>query len=82
MKGVPSCDKLGGPARRGRTRDTRIGILIAIALRNGERRELKHLSNGRKRNQTETSLVTASEPDIAQTEALTGNVVYGLALIG
>ena len=28
------------------------------------------------------SLVTASEPDAVQTEALTGNVVFGLTLIG
>gem|GEM_PF-7012104 len=28
------------------------------------------------------SLVTASEPDTVQTEALTGNVVFGLTLIG
>ncbi len=27
------------------------------------------------------SLVTASEPDTVQTEALTGNVVFGLTLI-
>ena len=30
---------------------------------------------------TATSSVTASERDTAQTEALTGNVVYGLAII-
>ena len=51
MKDVPSCDKLQGPAWRGRTGDFRMGIPTAIALRNGERRELKHLSTGRKRNQ-------------------------------
>jgi hypothetical protein len=51
-KDVPSCDKLQGPARRERTGDLRIGILTAIASRNGEPRELKHLSIGRKRNQT------------------------------
>ena len=49
---VPSCDKPKGPARRERTWDLRIGILFAIALRNRERRELKHLSIGRKRKQT------------------------------
>ena len=46
-----------------------MGIPTAIASRNGERRELKHLSTGRKRNQTEMSVVTASEPDTVQTEA-------------
>ena len=49
-----------------------------IAVRNGERSELKHLSRSRKKNQTEMSLLTASERDTAQTEALTGNVVFGL----
>ncbi len=49
-----------------------------IALRNGERSELKHLSRSRKRNQSEMSLLTASERDAVQTEALTGNVVFGL----
>ena len=48
-KDVPSCDKLQGAARRRRTGDLRIGILTAIALRNGERPGLKHLSRGRKR---------------------------------
>ena len=51
-KDVPSCDKPQGAAWRRRTVDLRIGILSAIALRNGERRELKHLSTGRKRNRT------------------------------
>lgn len=55
-----------------------MGIPTAIASRNGERRELKHLSIDRKRKQTAMSLVTASEPDTVQTEALTGNVVFGL----
>jgi len=50
-KDVPSCDKPEGAAWKRRTRDVRIGILSAIALRNGERRELKHLSTGRKRKQ-------------------------------
>ena len=49
-----------------------------IALRNRERSELKHLSRSRKRTQTEMSLLTASERDTVQTEALTGNVVFGL----
>ncbi len=53
---------------------------LAIALRNGERRELKHLSTGRKRKQSAMSLVTASKRDTVQTEALTGNVVFGLTL--
>ncbi len=44
--------------------------LLAIALRNGERRELKHLSIDRKRNRNAISLVTASERDTVQTEAL------------
>src|SRR6056297_2532933 len=48
-KDVPSCDKPEGAARRLRTQDLRIGILFAIALRNGERPELKHLSRDRKR---------------------------------
>jgi hypothetical protein len=48
-KDVPSCDKPKGAARRRRTWDLLIGILIAIALRNGERPGLKHLSRGRKR---------------------------------
>jgi hypothetical protein len=46
-----------------------MGIPTAIASRNGERRELKHLSIGRKRNQNGMSLVTASERDTVQTEA-------------
>jgi len=49
---VPSCDKPRGPARRGRTEDLRMGIPTAIASRNGERSELKHLSRSRKRNRT------------------------------
>ena len=65
MKDVPSCDKPGGAARRLRTRDLRMGIPIAIASRNREHRELKHLSTGRKRNQHGMSLVTASEHDLA-----------------
>jgi hypothetical protein len=68
-KDVPSCDKPRGPARRVRTEDFRMGIPAAIASRNGERRELKHLSIGRKRNQNGMSLVTASERDPVQTEA-------------
>ena len=40
-----------------------------IALRNRERSELKHLSRSRKKNQTEMSLLTASERDTVQTEA-------------
>ena len=51
-KDVPSCDKPEGAARRRRTRDFRMRISIAIALRNGERPELKHLSTDRKRNRT------------------------------
>ena len=47
----------------------RMGIPTAIALRNGERRELKHLSTGRNRKQLAMSLVTASKRDTAQTEA-------------
>ena len=63
-----------------------MGIPTAIASRNGERRELKHLSTGRKRKRNAMSLVTAGENDIAQTEAqevldLAGNVVSGLTLI-
>jgi hypothetical protein len=68
-KDVPSCDKPGGPARRGRTRDFRMGIPTAIASRNGERPELKHLSRGRKRTRNAMSSVTAGERDTAQTEA-------------
>ena len=52
MKDVPSCDKPEGPARRERTQDFRMGIPTAIASRNGERRELKHLSIDRKRKRT------------------------------
>lgn len=48
-KDVPSCDKPEGAARRRRTQDLRMGIPTAIALRNGERPELKHLSTARKR---------------------------------
>ena len=55
-----------------------MGIPTAIASRNGERRELKHLSTGRNRNLNGMSLVTASERDTVQTEAHTGNVVFGL----
>ena len=51
-KDVSSCEKLQGVARRLRTADFRMGIPTAIASRNGERRELKHLSIGRKRKQT------------------------------
>lgn len=50
MKDVPSCDKPRGPAWRVRTEDFRMGIPTAIASRNGERPELKHLSTDRKRN--------------------------------
>ena len=50
-KDVPSCEKPEGAARRRRTEDFRMGIPTAIASRNGERRELKHLSTGRKRKQ-------------------------------
>ena len=46
-----------------------MGIPTAIASRNGERRELKHLSTDRKRKRNAISLVTASERDTAQTEA-------------
>jgi len=49
-KDVPSCDKPEGAARRRRTQDFLMGIPTAIALRNGERPELKHLSTARKRN--------------------------------
>ena len=48
-KDVPSCEKPEGAARRQRTQDLRMRISTAIASRNGERRELKHLSIGRKR---------------------------------
>jgi len=54
-KDVPSCEKLGEGARSLRTRDLLMGIPITAALCGGERPELKHLSRGRKRNQTETS---------------------------
>ena len=46
-----------------------MGNPTAIASRNGERRELKHLSTGRKRKQLAMSSVTASERDTVQTEA-------------
>ena len=46
-----------------------MGIPIAIASRNGERPELKHLSRGRKRKRNAMSLVTAGKRDTAQTEA-------------
>jgi len=49
-KDVPSCDKPEGAARRRRTQDLLMGIPTAIASRNGERPELKHLSTARKRN--------------------------------
>jgi hypothetical protein len=55
-----------------------MGIPTAIASRNGERRELKHLSTGRKRKRNVMSLVTAGKRDTAQTEGLTTDVVYGL----
>ena len=58
-----------------------MGIPTAIASRNGERRELKHLSTGRKRKRNVMSLVTAGERDTAQTEGLTTDVVYGLTII-
>jgi hypothetical protein len=46
-----------------------MGIPTAIASRNGERPELKHLSRGRRRKRNAMSLVTAGERDTAQTEA-------------
>ncbi len=61
--------------------DFRMRISSAIASRNEEPRELKHLSIGRNRKRNVMSSVTASERDTAQTEALTGNVVSGLPLI-
>ena len=48
---VPSCEKPEGAARRQRTQDLRMGIPTAIASRNGERSELKHLSRSRNRKQ-------------------------------
>ena len=62
-----------------------MGIPAAVASRNGERRELKHLSTGRKRKRNVISSVTASERETAQTEAyevvdLAGNVVCGLTI--
>ena len=57
-----------------------MGIPTAIASRNGERPELKHLSRGRKRKRNAMSLVTAGENDTAQTEGLTTDVVYGLTI--
>ena len=48
---VPSCDKPAGAAWKRRTQDIRMGIPTAIASRNRERRELKHLSTGRNRTQ-------------------------------
>ena len=76
-KDVPSCDKPRGAARRRRTVDFRMGIPTAIASRNEQPRELKHLSIGRKRKRNAMSSVTASERDTAQTESLTGHVVSG-----
>ena len=55
MTDVPSCEKPQGPAWRERTEDLRMGIPTAIALRNGERTELKHLSRCRKRKQSAIS---------------------------
>ena len=46
-----------------------MGIPTAIASRNGERSELKHLSRSRKRTQTAIPSVTASERGPAQTES-------------
>ena len=46
-----------------------MGIPTAIASRNGERRELKHLSIDRKRKRNVMSLVMANERDTVQTEA-------------
>ena len=80
-KDAPSCDKPQGAAWKLRTEDLRMGIPSQLPLRNRERRELKHLSTDRKRKQTAMSLVTASEDDTVQTEAFTGNVVFGLATI-
>ena len=62
-----------------------MGIPTAIASRNRERGELKHLSIGRKRKRNVISSVTASERETAQTEAyevvdLAGNVVCGLTI--
>ncbi len=51
MTDVPSCDKPEQAAWRLRTQDLRMGIPTAIASRNGERPELKHLSRGRNRKQ-------------------------------
>ncbi len=58
-----------------------MGIPIAIAPRNEQPRELKHLSIGRNRKRNVMSSVTASERDTAQTEGPTTNVVYGPTLI-
>lgn len=44
-------------------------ISTAIAVRNGERSELKHLSRSRNRKQSAMSLLTASERDTVQTES-------------
>ena len=80
-KDVPSCEKPEGAARRLRTQDFPMGIPTAIASRNEQPRELKHLSIGRKRKRNVMSSVTASERDTAQTEGPTTNVVLGLTLI-
>ena len=49
--------------------DFRMRISSAIASRNEEPRELKHLSIGRKRKRNAMSSLTASERDTAQTES-------------
>ncbi len=43
--------------------------LQQLPSRNRERSELKHLSRNRNRNQSEMSLLTASERDTVQTES-------------
>ena len=53
-KGVPSCDKLRGEARNLRSGDALMGHpnISVLIRKDRERPELKHLSRGRRRNQS------------------------------
>ena len=69
-KDVASCDKLGGAACGLWTQDLRIGNFLARECREANlRRELKHLSTGRKRKHNVIPWLAASEKGTGQTES-------------
>lgn len=55
-----------------------MGIPTAIASRNGERRELKHLSIGRKRKRNRDVVSTGEGTRSQSKPKPSGNVVFGL----